>query len=36
MLADLEDIMAGKSFKTDAVDHEVSKVITGLQEFAAS
>ncbi|ELR20454.1 WD domain, Gbeta repeat domain containing protein [Acanthamoeba castellanii str. Neff] len=33
MLADLEDIMAGKSFKTDAIEYEVKKVTDGLVGF---
>jgi hypothetical protein len=33
MLADLEDIMAGKSFKTDAIEYEVKKVTDGLVDF---
>ena len=36
MLADLEDIMAGKSFKTDDIEHEIKKVIAGLEDLASS
>jgi hypothetical protein len=35
MLSDILDIIGEKSFKTEAVEQEVKKLLAGLEEFAS-
>jgi hypothetical protein len=35
MLSDIHDIIGEKSFKTEAVEQEVKKLLVGLEEFTS-